>query len=376
MLASVAPRTDYRPRSRRLPAGPRRRNLHPRKGVARRMVCLFAWATLLVMPLAGAQEETSPDPATEGADPMVAMELRFQDWLSELRQEAHARGISSATLDAALQDIEPITRVIELDRDQPEFKLTFDEYLDRVVPPSRVETGRRLLAEHQELLGQIHDHFGVPPRYLVALWGVESDFGRLQGGFPVVPALATLAFDGRRGSYFRGELLTALEILDEGHVKVGDFMGSWAGAMGQCQFMPSSFARHAIDFDGDGRQDIWNSKADVFASAANYLAQSGWQERYIWGRRVRLPEGFDVEATGLEVKRPLSQWQALGVRRADGQDLPREPDLQAAVVLPDGPEGPAFVVYRNFEVLMTWNRSIYFATAVGILADRLIGIAG
>lgn len=295
----------------------------------------------------------------------------FSQWVDDLRREAVADGISPALLEQVLTDLQPLDRVIELDRNQPEFKLTFREYLGRVAPAERVRKGRELLAEHRDLLRDVGDHYGVPPQMIVALWGIESDFGRLQGGFGVVQALATLAHDGRRSAYFRKELLDALHILDDGHVSPDSFRGSWAGAMGQCQFMPSSFRLRAVDYDQDGRRDIWSSPADVFASAANYLAASGYDPAYRWGRAVRLPETFDDSVAGLGTKQPLGYWQDLGVRRADGQDLPEADGLVASLVIPDGGGGDAFLAYPNFEVLMTWNRSVFFAAAVGLLADRI-----
>jgi len=296
----------------------------------------------------------------------------FDAWLSALRTEAAGRGISAPVLDAALGEVEPIPRVLELDRKQPEFTLTFEEYLERVVPDRRVRQGRRLLAQHRDLLESVADRYHVQPRFIVALWGVETDFGRLTGGFPVVGALATLAWEGRRRAFFRGELLDALQILEEGHVTPAAMQGSWAGAMGQPQFMPSSFRRFAEDFDGDGRRDIWGTRADVFASAANYLARSGWRDDQTWGREVRLPRGFDRSLLGLETGKRLSEWQALGVRRADGRDLPAR-DLPASLVQPGGNTGPVYAVYDNYRVLMRWNRSTYFATAVGVLSDRIGG---
>lgn len=297
----------------------------------------------------------------------------FSEWLDDFRRDALAQGIREATLAAALDGIEPIPRVIELDRRQPEFTLTFQEYMDRVVPPSRVEKGRQMLAENRTLLEKIGGKYGVQPRFLVAFWGIETDFGRVTGGFRVVPALATLAHDGRRSAYFRGELINALKILDQGHIKPADMVGSWAGAMGQCQFMPSSFLNFAVDHDGDGRKDLWNNKADVFASAANYLARSGWKDDQTWGRPVRLPPGFDPALAGLKTRKSLGEWQKLGVRRADGRDLPKRRDLQAAVVFTEGPGSQAFLVYNNFETILKWNRSTFFAVAVGSLADRIKG---
>lgn len=300
----------------------------------------------------------------------AAASAPFPEWLEGLRQEALDAGVAAATLDAALGDIAPIARVIELDRRQPEFTLTFQEYLERVVPERRVRQGRELLARHRDLLDEVGAHYGVQPRFIVALWGVETDFGRLTGGFPVIAALATLAHDGRRSAYFRSELLNALKILDAGHIAVDAMSGSWAGAMGQVQFMPSSYLSYAQDWDGDGRKDIWTTTADAFASAANYLANAGWQVDQTWGREVRIPAELDPSLIGHDLAKGLLEWQELGVRRSDGSDLPGR-NLRASLVRPGGDGGPLYLVYDNFRALLRWNRSDYFATAVGILSDRI-----
>ena len=303
----------------------------------------------------------------------AAQGASFEAWLVDLRREALSKGVGSGTLDAALSGIKPIPRVIELDRRQPEFTLTFRQYMDRVASKARVKKGRGRLSENRALLDAIGGKYGVQPRFIVAFWGVETDFGRVTGGFPVVPALATLAYDGRRSKYFRGELLNALKIIDQGHIAAKDMVGSWAGAMGQCQFMPSSFLSFAVDHDGDGRKDIWTTRADVFASAANYLAKSGWKGDQTWGRAVRLPKGFDPADASLKVRKSLSQWQRLGIRRADGRDLPTR-ELTASVVLAEKKTtGPAYVIYNNYRTILKWNRSTYFALAIGSLADRIGG---
>ena len=319
------------------------------------MAAILALAGALVAGTAVAQED--------GAE-------SFEEWRKGVRSEALALGISPATFDTAFAEVEPIPRVIELDRSQPEVTLTFAQYLERVVPESRVAKGRDLLAQHRELLEPIGRKYGVPPRFIVALWGIETNFGQFLGGFPVIAALATLAYDGRRSAYFRGELLHALRIVEDGHITADAMMGSWAGAMGQSQFMPSSFVRYAVDHDGDGKRDIWGTQGDVFASAANYLVQAGWRAGEIWGRQVALPAGFDHALTGLEVKKTLAEWQALGLRRADGGDLPQAA-MSGSVVLPGGEEGPAYLVYDNYRTIMRWNRSFYFATSVGLLADGI-----
>ena len=217
---------------------------------------------------------------------------------------------------------------------------------------------------------EVGARYGVQPRFIVALWGIETDFGRVSGGFQVLPAVATLAFDERRAAYFRKELFHALQIIDEGHITADRMTGSWAGAMGQSQFMPSSFVRHAEDYDGDGRRNIWDSKADVFASAANYLAESGWREDQTWGRPVRLPERMDPTLIGLEIRKVMADWQGMGVRRRDGSDLP-DRQLRGSVIRAAGDTGPAFLVYDNFRAILAWNRSNFFGLAVGHLADKI-----
>ncbi|WP_366656336.1 lytic murein transglycosylase [Fodinicurvata sp. EGI_FJ10296] len=294
----------------------------------------------------------------------------FDTWLAAFRREAAASGISSSTLDRALDGLSPVQRVIDLDRRQPESRITFSDYLARTISDARVAEGRRLGERYRSLIEDVSAQYGVQPRFILALWGIESSYGGNTGGFSVISALATLAWEGRRGEFFRSELLAALRILDEGHVDTGNMQGSWAGAMGQSQFMPSSFHRFAVDFDGDGRRDIWTTEADVFASAANYLAQSGWDDSITWGRRVSVPATIDQSQADLDVKHPLNHWNSVGVRRADGTPLP-DASVEASLLLPEGVSGPAFLVYENFRVILRWNRSTYFATSVGLLSDRI-----
>ena len=295
----------------------------------------------------------------------------FNTWLDKLKTEAKRQGISQKTLDSSLIGIKPIPRVIELDRKQPEFTLTFAEYLKRFVPDRRIRIGKSKLKEHKELLREISSKYGVQSRYIVALWGVETDFGRITGGFPVISSLATLAYDGRRSKFFRKELLLALKIVDGGHILANDMVGSWAGAMGQNQFMPSSFHAYAVDYDKDGSKDIWKTLPDIFASIANYLSKSGWQADQTWGRPVSLPENFSRKFLGRKIKKPLGEWQQLGVRKLSGQDLPKR-NLLSSIIRPEkGQIGPAFLIYNNYEVILKWNRSNYFATAVGTLSDKI-----
>lgn len=296
----------------------------------------------------------------------------FAEWLADFRREAVARGYSAPTLQSALDGLEPIPRVIELDRSQPEFTLTFKEYLAGAGSDDRIARGRKLLAKHRSMLNRVYREYGVPPQVIVALWGIETDFGRLTGGFRVIPALATLAHDGRRSEFFRKELFNALTIVDQGHIGADDMMGSWAGAMGQCQFMPSSFLNAAVDENGDGRKDIWKTQADVFASAANLMRRNGWERGRVWGRPVSLPKDFDMSLVGLDTKKMLAEWQQTGVRRFDGRNLPVA-DIDGSIIMPDGPDGPAFIVYDNFRAIREWNRSDYFALTVGYLSDRIGG---
>ena len=304
------------------------------------------------------------------AGPAMAEVQPFDVWLEELREDALKEGIGAETLSATLTGLAPIERVIELDRRQPEGRFTFQQYNQRVLSASRIERGRELYREHRGLLDRVAADYGVQPRFIIALWGIESSYGSYGGDYPVIGALATLAYDGRRASFFRGELLKALKIVDQGDITAEQMMGSWAGAMGQSQFMPSSYHAYAIDYDGDGHRDIWTSLPDVFASIANYLAKAGWNDRYTWGRKVRLPAALDGELIGLQTTKPLPEWQDLGVRRSDGDSLPAV-RLDASLLSTDDGQGPAYLVYGNFRVLMAWNRSTYFALTVGELADLI-----
>ncbi|MEW6601717.1 MAG: lytic murein transglycosylase [Nitrospirota bacterium] len=296
----------------------------------------------------------------------------FSVWLEQLRTEALAKGISEATLDTAIEGLEPIQRVIELDRNQPEFKYDIWGYLDLVITESRIKKGKEMLYIHRKLLNRIKAHYRVQPRFLVAIWALETNFGANIGKFPVIGAVATLAHDTRRPEFFRNELLNALKILDEGHVDIADMRGSWAGAMGQLQFMPSTFVKFAVDEDNDGRKDIWHSLPDVFGSAANFFAGNGWDSDYTWGRQVKLSESFNEMLFGVDTEKTLSEWSKLGVRRVDGKVL-KGVNITASLIQPSGSAGPSFLVYNNFRAVMQWNRSYLYALAVCHLADRLQG---
>ncbi|MCB1664259.1 MAG: lytic murein transglycosylase [Pseudomonadales bacterium] len=321
--------------------------------------------------------------------PSLAQEpqMEFQQWLDVVIQEARDRGIREDIIDEALTGVTPIPQVVSNDRNQAEFTETFDQYLEKRVTQWRIDTGRARLRENRELLQQVGDYYGVEPRFIVAFWGIETNFGSFTGGTDVIRALVTLAYDPRRSAYFRRELFSALDILNEGHITHAQMKGSWAGAMGQSQFMPSSFMEFAQDFDGDGRRDIWNSKADVFASIAQYLKAAQWRDDQTWGREVKLPADYFQRAAQWEqpptdyscsvlrrhtIQMPLKDWQAAGVRRADGSDLPGN-DFMASIVLPDGEGGRAFITYDNFRSILKYNCANNYALAVGHLADRFIG---
>lgn len=294
----------------------------------------------------------------------------FEVWLQGLKEEAIAAGISPATVEGALQGTQPNELVLKLDQNQPEFKLSLVDYLSRTISPTRIRKGVGFLREKKALLDEVAGRFGVQPRFLVALWGIETDFGRVTGSFDVIESLATLAYDPRRSLFFRAELLDALRILESGHVSKKKLQGSWAGAFGGMQFLPSVFYRYAVDYDADGTIDIWQGGGDLFASGAHYLARSGWLIDQTWGREVRLPPDFPEEISSLSIKKKIAAWQALGVRRTNGGDLPTR-DLLASIIVPDKSDKRAFLVYNNFEVLLKWNRSFYYATAVGLLSDLL-----
>ena len=299
-----------------------------------------------------------------------AAEGDFYAFLAGVRREAIGRGIRASTVDLAFRNAQFLPHVIELDRKQPERVLTFTQYMAKVVTPQRKEDARHQLAENRVLLDAIWRRYGVEPAIIVALWGLESDFGRLPGNIPTISALATLTYDGRRGAYFRSELIAALRILDQGHIRVEEMTGSWAGAMGQPQFMPSSFLDYAVDYDGDGRRDIWNNRGDVLASIANYIRALGWRSGQSWGQDVLLPNGFNPGFAGLNARRPTGEWSRLGDRSIDAGPLAGR-ESEASLVMPEGANGPALLVYANFRAIMKWNPSTYFAVSVGYLADSM-----
>ena len=304
--------------------------------------------------------------------PLIAQDQTFAEWREQLRAEAFSLGISEETL-LAIDDLEaPLDRVLELDDAQPEFIQTFTRYLSLRITPLQINRGQALLRQYAVLLEEVRQSYGVQPHYLVSFWAIESNYGRATGGFSVLQALATLAFDPRRADFFRTELLTALKIIDDGHIAVDNMSGSWAGAMGQLQFLPSVFARYGIDGDNDGKIDIWNSLPDIFHSAANFLSQSGWRGDERWGREVLLPSNFDFSLTGTRTRKPLQEWNELGIIQMNGSPIPVA-NMQASVILPAGAGGPAFLTYANFRATMVYNPSTFYALTVGHLADRYTG---
>jgi len=323
-------------------------------------------------PAAGARPATTPAPATPASPDAAALEQqRFAKWVADYRTTARASGISEATLRSAFDQVQFLPRVIELDRAQPEFTRTVWDYLDNTVSPQRIATGQDKLQQVRAEADAAAARYGVPGTIVVAIWGMESNYGGNYGSTPVVDALATLGFEGRREDWARRELLAALKILDSGDIARDRMIGSWAGAMGQTQFLPSNFLAYAVDADGDGRRDIWGSMPDVVASTANFLSRSGWQAGRPWGVEVRLPAGFDYGRADMAVRQPSAQWAAEGVKAADGQPLPEFAD--GSVLLPAGAQGPAFLVGPNFRAVLRYNNSTNYALAVGLLAQRLGG---
>ena len=296
--------------------------------------------------------------------------VSFNEYVENIKIEAKEKGFDANIIETAFANVEFLKRSVKSDKEQPEFKLTLDTYLPRAVPDWKIKQAREAYKEHYHLLHEIGEAYGVQPRFIVALWGIETNFGRLTGRHYIISSLTTMAYEGRREALFKKQLFAALTILEEGHIEAENFIGSWAGAMGQVQFMPTSYLNYAVDYNGDGKKDIWNTPADVFASAANYLKTEGWKYDETWGRQVLLPSEFDVELAGIKQQKSLQEWQDLGVRRFDGSDLPKV-DMNASIVIPDDKSGRIYLAYNNYRVLMHWNRSYYFASAVSYLSERI-----
>lgn len=324
----------------------------------------------VVNPSVVKQPETSPAPTTlaqQGRNP-----AEFPAFVETLKEQARLQGINASTISNAFANIHFVDRVIKSDQSQLEKKIMLDEYLSRVITQEKIEQARKLYQQHRNELDTISTRTGVQSQYIVALWAMESHFGEIQGKEDIVSALATLAFEGRREAFFTKELMAALKILDQGHITVQELTGSWAGAMGQSQFMPSSYLRYGADGDGDGKIDIWTNTSDVFASTANYLETEGWKAGGEWGREVMLPEGFDSTLAGTKTDqgKTFSQWQELGITLKDAT-VPPPSTQKAWVITPDDNLGRSFLVYNNFRTIMHWNRSYYFAISIGTMADEI-----
>lgn len=297
------------------------------------------------------------------------LEQGFARWVTGFRATALAAGIDEATLRVAFDDVHYLPRVVDLDRAQPEFTRTVWDYLDSAVAPQRVALGQDKLLQVRADADAAAARYGVPASIVVAIWGIESNYGGNYGDIPTIDALATLAFEGRREDWARGQLLAALRILQSGDIDRAHLIGSWAGAMGQTQFLPSNFLAYAVDADGDSRRDIWGSMADVMASTANFLARSGWHSGQPWGAEVQLPPGFDHGRADAALRQSSAEWAAEGVRSMDGAPLPEFAD--GAILLPASARGPAFLVGPNFRAILRYNNSTSYALAVSLLAQRL-----
>ena len=294
--------------------------------------------------------------------------------IQELQNQAKTIGLPQSIINDVLPNLKYLPKVIELDRSQPEFTQTLLTYLNKRVTPARIEEGQQLYIKHNDYLKSLTRKYGIPGRYLIAFWGLETNFGHYLGKMSTLNSLATLACDERRSDYFLNELLTALQLIDRESLVPDKMKGSWAGAMGHTQFMPSTYYQYSIDGDGDGQINLWLSEKDALASSANYLQQLGWNTGERWGREVNLPEGFPYERSGLKKWKSLKNWSNLGVTTVKGAQLP-DVDIKASILVPSGHTGPAFLVYPNFNIIMLWNQSKHYALSVGLLADRIIGMA-
>jgi membrane-bound lytic murein transglycosylase B len=323
-----------------------------REAVVRLFLCAFFFLSFLAGP--------------------VAAKESFESWLNHFARYATTQGVSPATLGKILPRLKKDPMVERLDRKQPEKNISFKRYYDNVVTPWRIKEGKLLAREHESTFRAIARDYGISAPMILALWAVESGYGNNMGSFNIFDSLATLAYDGRRATFFRGELVEALKILDEEKLDYKDMQGSWAGALGQCQFMPSTFRRYAVDGNQDGKRDIWEQEEDVLTSIANYLSAESYRGGAPWGREVKLTKRLSSKKTGLEIVKTIKEWKRLGVQPADKKGFPDE-KLKASLLLLDGTGGRSFLVYDNFRALLRWNRSTYFATSVGLLADALDG---
>ena len=295
----------------------------------------------------------------------------FEDFLSNVRQIAIEQGVSKSTIDKAFFELSPNLDILEADGKQAEFSQNFWHYINKRVNQTRLNNGYDTLKQNTSLLNTVSQKYGVPDYILVSFLGLESNYGTYTGKLSLIQSLATLAFDPRRSDFFTRELVTLLKLIDKGKIPI-DAKGSWAGAMGAIQFMPSNVLTYGVDADKDGDIDLWNSKDDIYASAANFLKHLGWNKGEKWGREVTIPKNFDYRLTGLQNKKKVTEWGSLGIRQANGSALPNS-SMEGSLIVPMGHRGPAFLVYQNFRVILDWNRSQLYALSVGYLADRIKG---
>lgn len=331
---------------------------------------------LAIMPVAAAAQtglvQSLEDNEATMTIPPMGNQAGLEAWITAFRPRALAAGIAAPVFDATMRGVQFDPAIVEKDRNQNEFTKTVWDYLDTAVSDERVALGQKALAANKDLLAQIEAQYGVDAPVVVAVWGLESAYGTFRGKLPVIASLATLAYDGRRAAFFEGELIAALKILGEGHTTPDRLVGSWAGASGHTQFMPSSWVALAVDFDGDGRRDIWgDDPADALASTASYLAHWGWVKGAAWGVEITLPQGFDYDQTTAAVHKPVAEWQAMGIRPMSGGDLPDHGP--ASVLLPGGSRGAAFLIYANFQVIERYNTADAYVIGIGHLADRIAG---
>jgi membrane-bound lytic murein transglycosylase B len=348
--------------------------VHPRGLLRLVSGAAFLIAGLGLGSCADARPHRVPETRLPMSPPVNANDERFADWLTAFRLDAMKAGIKSSTFDRAMKGVTPDPDVIAADQSQPEFVKPVWEYLDRALSEKRVERGKALLVENKALLDRLEAKYGVDRHVLVSVWGLESNFGDHMGTQSVLRSLATLGFEGRRPDFGRSQLIAALKIVQNGDIQPEEMMGSWAGAMGQTQFIPTTYLAHAVDFDGDGRRDIWHSTADTLASTARYLQVSGWQTGGHWGFEVTMPKNFDYALADMALTKPIGEWRKLGLKRADGRAFPAtDTEEKASLLLPAGYRGPAFLVLNNFRTILVYNASTSYALAVSLLADRFRG---
>lgn len=304
-----------------------------------------------------------------GSPLVFAAQQNWSSWLADVKKEARSQGISDDVIYDAFANVHaPSRRIKNLSKSQPEKRLSYTKYRNSRIDAYRITLGRKKYKQYHDLLESIGHQYGVDPCFVVSFWGIETSYGGYMGNFPVIQSLSTLAYDSKRADFFRHELFTALHILNDGHVSLKHLKGEWAGASGHPQFLPSSWVKYAVDYDGDGRRDIWTSKADALASIANYMKGKGWHEGEPWAVHVKLPKDFDPALEGKSTVKPVHEWEAMGIRMVGGGSLP-SPNLKASIIQPHG--GPVFLAYPNYKMILRYNNSIYYAGAVGYLADKI-----